>query len=357
MGKVKIKVSNDRLQLVFSFEGRRHYYSMGLPDSPPHRRLAELRAAKIEEDILFGRFTGLDQYRRQTAPPVVEENPIDLDGLWERFLEYKKTVCKQSTIGNQYRAFSRNLRNCPYRDPGKMQRWALGNLTQDSSRRWFVALSACGDWAVKQRLIETNPFIALKLPKGKSKKTEDVNPFTAEERDLIIEKFAANQYYKHYAPFVRFLFATGCRPSEAIGLSWPHISKTHITFCQGATINEFGQLRLEPGLKTQDKRKVPINDRVRDILDPLDRGSKTVFPSPKGGLINFHNFAQRAWPQILKDCDLEYRNPYQMRHTFATLALQADVPVVDLAKLMGNSPEIIYRHYAGASRDLKLPDV
>jgi hypothetical protein len=29
--------------------------------------------------------------------------------------------------------------------------------------------------------------------------------------------------YSYYAPFVEFLFLTGCRPSEAIGLQWKHV--------------------------------------------------------------------------------------------------------------------------------------
>ena len=37
--------------------------------------------------------------------------------------------------------------------------------------------------------------------------------------------------YQHYAPFVKFLFWTGCRPCEPIGLRWDSVaddcSKVH----------------------------------------------------------------------------------------------------------------------------------
>jgi len=54
--------------------------------------------------------------------------------------------------------------------------------------------------------------------------------------------------------------------------------------------------------------------------------------------------------------DLEYRKPYQTRHTFITLALENRMEVKDVAKLVGNSPEVIYRHYAGYMRQLTVPE-
>jgi len=39
-GSVQIKTSNDRLQLVFSYGGRRHYLSTGSADTPVNCRLA-----------------------------------------------------------------------------------------------------------------------------------------------------------------------------------------------------------------------------------------------------------------------------------------------------------------------------
>jgi integrase len=52
--------------------------------------------------------------------------------------------------------------------------------------------------------------------------------FIVEERDRIIAAFANDarpgMNYRHYAPFVKFLFWSGCRPCEAIGLRWGSVS-------------------------------------------------------------------------------------------------------------------------------------
>ena len=67
----------------------------------------------------------------------------------------------------------------------------------------------------------------IKLPKG-AYEEQDINPFTKEERDLIINTFAGDRYYSHYTSYIRFLFFTGCRPSEAIALKWKHITNSVI---------------------------------------------------------------------------------------------------------------------------------
>jgi integrase len=55
-GSVQIKVSNDRIQHVFSVAGKRHYLSTGLADTPVNRKMAEHKAAMIEDDIFKDRF-------------------------------------------------------------------------------------------------------------------------------------------------------------------------------------------------------------------------------------------------------------------------------------------------------------
>jgi hypothetical protein len=44
-GSVQVKVSNDRIQLVFSVAGKRHYLSTRLVDTPSNRKVAERKAA------------------------------------------------------------------------------------------------------------------------------------------------------------------------------------------------------------------------------------------------------------------------------------------------------------------------
>ena len=49
-----------------------------------------------------------------------------------------------------------------------------------------------------------------------------------------------------------------------------------------------------------------------------------------------------------------YLKPYATRHTFITLQLKAGMTPANVAKLVGNSPEMIYKHYVSADEDAKV---
>jgi integrase len=49
-------------------------------------------------------------------------------------------------------------------------------------------------------------------------------PFTHDEIHKIINGFENSTLYSHYTDFMLFLFGTGCRIGEAIGLRWKHIN-------------------------------------------------------------------------------------------------------------------------------------
>lgn len=51
-----------------------------------------------------------------------------------------------------------------------------------------------------------------------------------------------------------------------------------------------------------------------------------------------------------------YLPQYNIRHTCITLALKNGLDAKDVARLVGNSPESIYRHYAGNKRELFVPE-
>jgi integrase len=160
---------------------------------------------------------------------------------------------------------------------------------------------------------------------------------------------------------VKLLFFTGCRPSEAISLQWEHITEKFIIFEQAITYSETG-LAKKKRLKTEERRRFPINSQVRSLLDSIKPDLYTpetyLFPSPEGKFIDLNNFRNRGWKTVLAALPhIEYRKLYQTRHTFVTLCLEADIDAKDVARWVGNSPEVIYRHYAGNKRDLQVPEL
>jgi integrase len=300
---------------------------------------------------------------------------------WDRYIDFKRPSVSPSYLAHQLQATRNHLQKLsglPRVDAVVIRDWAIANLSIDSAKRLISQLSACYAWAKNSKLVEVNPFAGmaseLKLPRSKKISVGDreIEPFTAIERDLIIAAFKTNQFchpftsknhlHSNYAAYIEFLFYTGCRPSEAIGLQWRNIDLCkRIVIFQGAVVQSpKGRIRKE-GLKTQAFRRFKINDQLSEILEdakpPNHSAESLVFPAAEGGFIVQDNFRKRVWKTILQGLQIEYRVPYQTRHTFITLCLDKGIDAKDIAHWVGNSPEIIYRHYAGSRHSLQVPEI
>lgn len=364
--KVKIKDSNGRLQLVYTYQAKRHYVSLGLSATDVNQRLAELKAAEIEQDFLYDRFKGKDYYAPglQIIAPV-NQGTIELIDLWERYLVYKATYVRPSSL-HGHLGCTNLIKRCPFdvNQGAKIHKWLVSVTTPYMTKQTIANLRRMSEWAIKEDLITNNSFIDLTTPKSKSQKSYDqINPFTAAERDQIIETFQTYKHYDYHSLMVAFMFFIGCRPCESIALRWTDVSKDYrtLTFAQSGTRDKTSKTVITAGLKTQTKRKVNLNDRLSDILQRQRArhiDSTYVFPSMSRGLLNWPHFNCHPWVECLGQLpDVDYRKPYEMRHTFITLALRSGMPVADIAAIVGNSAEIIYKHYAGVSRDLIVPDL
>lgn len=312
---------------------------------------------------------------------LTSPEPLNLLETWDKYIDFKRPSVSPSYLAHQLQATRNHLEKLS--DPSGMDAvavrdWAMKNLSVDSAKRLISQLSSCYAWAKNSKLTDVNPFAGMasqiKLPRSKkiSVAEREIEPFTATERDAIIAAFRTNQFchpftsrshlHSSYAAYVQFLFYTGCRPSEAIGLQWKNIDfdKRIVLFQEAVVQSPRGRVR-KGGLKTQAFRKFKINDQLREILENAKASSRSaeslVFPAPEGGFIVQDNFRKRVWKKILQGLELQYRVPYQTRHTFITLCLDKGIDAKDIAQWVGNSAEIIYKHYAGSRHSLQVPEI
>ena len=368
-GQPKIKICHGRLQIVLTYRGVRKYLSLGLPDSKQNRVYAEMVKTRIMSDLLNDNFDPtLDKYKREALkadPEIQPHDDISLAQLWEQYTNYKRPQLAPSTITKDFDRVSNHIAKFPATtlDAAVTVRDYLNSTTTpNATKRVLTQLNACCAWAVDSKLIAVNPFVGMaagiKAPKVKAD-GEDIDPLSPDERDRIIHALKALN--SEYASLVEFMFRTGCRPSEAIALQFKHLGSGYktITFEQAVTISENG-LAVKQGLKTQQKRVFPCGKDLTAFLksiapEQIDR-EQFLFRSPKGKFIDFHNFSNRVWHPTLASLDIKQRNPYQMRHTYITFCINSGMNAKDVARLVGNSAEIIYKHYMGGSRDLIAPD-
>lgn len=173
-----------------------------------------------------------------------------------------------------------------------------------------------------------------------------------------------------YGLYYVFLFMTGVRPGEMLGLLWEDIdfidNVVHIRRNQDnrGVIKNFpktaaGQRRIPmaPLLrqallewKKQCPRREGLPHRVFPCLgyrynDPLGQ-------SRAGGALLLANFRNRIWKPLLQRLDLPPVTPYVTRHLVISNLQAQGVEVGTVAKIAGHAnPQITLQHYTHQVRD------
>jgi integrase len=350
-GRVKIESFRGRLRLAIPrqiFEGKQIRLSLGIPDNPQNRIIAEAKAREMELDYGLNQFDStLEKYRLQSH---VAPTNIAILEIFEAYANFKAQSLESSSLKDLERV-RRYLKRCPVkspRNPKRIRDWLSENASPDTARRIITQLSAASRWAADQELIDRDYFAGLYRPRNPKSQKLEIDPFSVDERRKILEIFQG-EHYEHY---VRFLFSTGCRPSEAIALTWefvdPALEKIyfHRAIVEG----------VEKGPKTK-RREFPCNEALRELLRQIRERSPDglLFRSKEGSQIMPSNFWRREWKPNLEKAGVRYRRPYQIRHTFITECVNQGLPLPTIAGWVGNSPKVILDHYADKKSDFSPP--
>jgi integrase len=107
--------------------------------------------------------------------------------------------------------------------------------------------------------------------------------------------------------------------------------------------------------KTDTPRAVPLQRSALDALDQLPSppgATSLLFPAPEGGYLDLHNWRPRHWRPAQRAAGITpTRRVYDLRHTFATVALRAGLGTFELSRYMGTSLINIDRSYGHLARD------
>ncbi|WP_353736612.1 site-specific integrase [Leptolyngbya sp. UWPOB_LEPTO1] len=220
----------------------------------------------------------------------------------------------------------------------------------------------CFKWAVETGLTNTNPYAALK---NRKEVRRPVKPFTEDELRRIVQGF--DTYAPHYTHFVKFLILTGVRLSEAIGLRWEHVDfKTKQVLIHESLSKDRagdGYKRVRKERKTGSITYLPMNQALYTLLQQaqsnshLPKGS-LVFVSPTGKHIDGGNFREDYWIPILKKMDVPYRNLHNLRHSFASHALEQGIAITGVAYLLGHTDtRMVMKTYGHMVNRPDLPDL
>ena len=133
--------------------------------------------------------------------------------------------------------------------------------------------------------------------------------------------------------------ATGLRRGELLGLKWEDINFEHGNLRGKRQIARINGEVMEAPLKTKNAyRTLPLADDTIQVLNQQRKktgSSPWVFPSPTGGPISPDSVLHMLH-RVLKRAGLPKVRFHDLRHTFATLALQNGVDIKTVSGMLGH---------------------
>jgi integrase len=322
-------------------EGLFHY-----PDYFPH----SARAKQLDSGRRTSMRTLLDKqlelYERQHANGAL--SPSTLDGYRKAINSERMKFWDGVPLGEA--------------TPSKLRDWisSLG-VTSKRARNLLTPLRSVFEDALNDELIDFNPFDRIALGKLLRQTTRpsdyEVDPFSAQERATLLDHARPDE-----RPMLQFWFNTGLRPGELMALRWPKID----WLTNRARIDRNLVAKTEKGPKTAaGVRDVELND---DAMAALIAQKPTTFLA---GEHVWHNPRSSAaweadaqirktlWEPLCTRSGVRYRNPYQVRHTFASALLTAGANPWFVAQQLGHvDVQLVFRVYGKfISQDYQRPQV
>lgn len=233
--------------------------------------------------------------------------------------------------------------------PATLRTWIGGlGVTAKAARNIISPLRSMFDDAMNDGKIEFNPLdrVALKklLAQTANKSEYEVDPFTVQEIEAILK--ASSEAERN---LYQFWFETGLRQGELIALAWPKLDFVH------------NKARVDTNIVVKTEKDPKTAAGTRDVeltavaLEALQRqkaltflAGDRVFWNPRTGKPweTDQQIRRTSWMHLLKKAGVRYRNPYQIRHTFASHHVSNGCNLWWLAKQMGHETiEMIIRHY------------
>ena len=216
----------------------------------------------------------------------------------------------------------------------KEQKEKTPGLSNAYVRGMHTMLHNCLDRAVKEKLIPYNPSDDCILPKLKKQEMKILKP-----EDIAAYLKEADQ--RGVLPMFFLVLCTGLRRGEIAALLWEDldIEKKTISINKQAMAVKGGGVKVTQPKTDTSIRQISVSQQVIDLLvqeHEKHPDNPVMFPSPVNGGMWYPDDINRLHQRILKSAGLEHMRLYDLRHTFATVALQNGVDIKTVSSMLGH---------------------
>ncbi|MCW8894244.1 MAG: site-specific integrase [Sulfurimonas sp.] len=339
---MKLISRKGKLWITFYHQSNRYRRSLNLDDTKANRKLAE---TKLIPEIVF-KLTSDEFFKTDN----VEKVPT-VDEFMQISFEIHEVHRKASSQEDYKYLYKRHIK--PYFGnkkldkikPSQIATWQnkiLKSLSTKSLAYIRAVFNVMFQDAVADEIIIRNPLKFVKAPNNVA--VVEIKPFSKDEIFTILDNID-DEIKAYYA----IGFFTGMRTGELVALKWSDIDfEKKIIKVQRAK-----RQKIESTPKTKSSiRDVDIIDvllpYLKNHLQYKLNSSEYLFNSRKGqNYSDGANISTSYWRPLFDKLDIQYRNPYQMRHTFASMMISNGEDILWVSKMLGHStPDMTLNKYA-----------
>ncbi len=217
-------------------------------------------------------------------------------------------------------------------------------LSDSTVRACHRVIHACLRQAVKWKLVAANSADAVEPPESRKQQRRVLD--VAQAKALIDAAYKGSRHPELYI----LALTTGMRRGELLGLRWKDIEPP-LAYVRQA-VKKSGPNPVFEAPKTQaGERPIWLVQQALEALEAVRvkqqaervlRGAAyedhdLVFAQPDGRPLHGHNISRREFKRLLAIAGLPDMKFHELRHTGATLMLQAGVPLKVVSMILGHA--------------------
>ncbi|MBB6591221.1 site-specific integrase [Ralstonia solanacearum] len=351
-------VSDSSYEIAFTYKGKRCRERVKAKPCPANtRKLIQFRAAVLHA-IEKGEFDYAKTFPDSRHTAALADRPGDaqtVEDYFDKWLKRKQVEIKAST----YKGYLLIVNRWVIPKFGKL---TLSDLKRALIRDWLATIDAHKEKKVSNKrlsniqscmrsalqdaaddeLIDANPLAGYTYARAErptaDRDDDEIDPLSPAEQATVLAKLSDG-----YRNMVQFALWTGLRTSELIALNW-----SDIDFVGGYVRVRRALTREAKGVAELPKTAAGRRDirllspaaaalQAQKPLTFLTEDDGPIFKTLAGERFSGSHQIWRIWQAALKRAGVRYRNPYQTRHTYASMMLSAGEHPMWVAKQMGHA--------------------